>query len=75
MLSEVLQQNAKPRKRHDFRHPNDGLYEAKHEARLSNISGFFACPAGKNSKRFFAPLRMTIASRAVGLLDLELPQV
>jgi mRNA-degrading endonuclease RelE of RelBE toxin-antitoxin system len=36
-LSEALQRNAKPRKRHDFRRPNDGLYAAKHEARLSNI--------------------------------------
>jgi hypothetical protein len=40
MLSEALQRNAKPRKRHDFRHPKDGLYAAKHEARLSNISVF-----------------------------------
>jgi hypothetical protein len=39
-LSEALQRNAKPRKRHDFRHLKDGLYAAKHEARLSNISGF-----------------------------------
>jgi hypothetical protein len=38
MLSEALQRNAKPRKGHDFRHPKDGLYAAKHEARLSNIS-------------------------------------
>src|SRR4029077_12793106 len=30
-----------------------------------------ACPAGKNGQRSFAQLRMTIASRAVGLLDLE----
>jgi hypothetical protein len=35
--SAALQRNAKPRKRHDFRHPNDGLYAAKHEARPSNI--------------------------------------
>jgi hypothetical protein len=38
MLSEALQRNAKPRKGADFRHPKDGLYAAKHEARLSNIS-------------------------------------
>jgi len=38
MLSEALQRNAKPRKRGDFRHPKDGIYAAKHEARLSNIS-------------------------------------
>jgi hypothetical protein len=38
-LSEALQRNAKPRKRSDFRHPKDGLYAAKHEARLSNICG------------------------------------
>jgi hypothetical protein len=38
-LSEALQRNAKPRKRHNFRRPKDGLYAAKHEARLSNISG------------------------------------
>ena len=40
MLSEALQRNAKPRKQGDFRHPKDGLYAAKHEARLSNISVF-----------------------------------
>jgi hypothetical protein len=37
VLSEALQRNAKPRKRYDFRHQKDGLYAAKHEARLSNI--------------------------------------
>jgi hypothetical protein len=39
-LSEALQRNAKPRKRHDFRHLKDGLYAAKREASFSNISGF-----------------------------------
>jgi hypothetical protein len=38
-LSGALQRNAKPRKRGDFRHLQDGLYAAKHEARLSNIFG------------------------------------
>jgi hypothetical protein len=42
MLSEALQRNAKPRKRHDFRHAKHGLYAAKHEARLSNISDYRA---------------------------------
>jgi hypothetical protein len=34
MLIEALQRNAKPRKQDDFRHLKDGLYAAKHEARL-----------------------------------------
>ncbi len=38
MLSEALQRNAKPRKQYGFRYRKDGLYAAKHEARLSNIS-------------------------------------
>jgi hypothetical protein len=38
-LSEALQRTAKPRKRHNFRHLKDSLYAAKHETRLSNISG------------------------------------
>jgi hypothetical protein len=40
LLSEALQRNAKPRKGRDFRHSKDRLYAAKHEARLSNISGY-----------------------------------
>jgi hypothetical protein len=46
-LSEVLQRNAKPRKRNDFGYPKDGLYAAKHEARLSNISGVRAAVLSK----------------------------
>jgi len=47
MFSEALQRKAKPRKRGDFRHPKDGLYAAKHEARLSNISDFHVRVPGK----------------------------
>jgi hypothetical protein len=47
MLSEALQRNAKPRKRHDFGHLKDGLYAAKHEARLSNISAYHSSAAAK----------------------------
>jgi hypothetical protein len=46
-LSEELQRNAKPRKRGDFRHQNDGLYAAKHKARLLNISGYFRLGDGQ----------------------------
>jgi hypothetical protein len=42
MLSKVLQRNAKPRKGGDFRHSNDGLYAAKHEARLSKHRSFIS---------------------------------
>ena len=45
MLSGALQRNAKPRKRHNFRYPKDGLYAAKHEATLSNISVVTIGPA------------------------------
>ena len=59
MLSEELQQTAKPRKRHDCRHSKDGLYAAKHEARLSNIS----------DQRFFASLRMTALKNQAAVLS------
>jgi hypothetical protein len=62
MLSEALQRNAKPRKRGDFRHPKDGLYAAKHEARLSNISVPLVDPS-KFDPRFFSRdcgIRMTL---------------
>jgi hypothetical protein len=38
MLSEALQRNAKPGKRGGSRHPKDGLYAAKHEARRFQTS-------------------------------------
>jgi hypothetical protein len=43
MLSEALQRNAKLRKQYDFGYPKDGLYAAKDEARLSNISVYLRC--------------------------------
>ena len=58
MLSQGLQRNAKPRKQHDFRHPNEGLYAAKHEAKLSNISVLYGA-VGADNQGFFALLRMT----------------
>jgi hypothetical protein len=61
MLSEALQRNAKPRKRYDFGYQKDGLYAAKHEARLSNISGMVRVrDRSKIDLRFFASLRMTL---------------
>jgi hypothetical protein len=44
---------AKPRKRYDFRHPTDGLYAAKHEARLSNISGKLSMQGQEQNQRSF----------------------
>ena len=40
MLSGALQR-MRSRVNDRFRHPKDGLYAAKHEARLSNISDYF----------------------------------
>jgi len=62
--SEALQRNAKPRQRGDFRHPKDGLYAAKDETRLSNISVPSPCAAiaPKRDLRFFSRdrgIRMT----------------
>jgi hypothetical protein len=34
--------------------------DAKHEARLSNISGYFSGKSGAVDQRFFASLRMTL---------------
>jgi hypothetical protein len=63
-LSEALQRNAKPRKRCDFHHPRDGLYAAKHEATLSNISVLTAAfnPRLKAWPRGLRPLRCSFAS-------------
>ncbi|MFZ0916173.1 MAG: hypothetical protein WAN04_04700, partial [Candidatus Udaeobacter sp.] len=46
-LSGTLQRNAKPRKRHDFRHLTNGLYAVKHEARLSNIADYWPRAVGE----------------------------
>ena len=67
-LSEALQRNAKPRKRGDFRHPKDGLYAAKHEARLSNISDLCSFAAFENKSRSFARAQDDKACRSIWTL-------